>query len=130
MRLKSTVMIGLIMLISSSCRPLDPIIVHDIYHMFDPDYSLFEGVGYTGVMDKKDMQQLNSVFEKGKSGRMVIWANPDTGNHFKVTPKPVYTNRSTNQLCRQAELSSTIDGQPQEKMVTGCRNAQGIWVVK
>jgi len=80
-------------------------------------------------MDKHDKQQLNSAFEQGPSGQPVTWVNPDSGNNYQVTPQPAYTNQSTNQLCREAEIMATIDGQPQKTKTMACRNAQGEWVL-
>ena len=80
-------------------------------------------------MDKHDRQQLNNTFEQGKSGQPVTWVNPDTGNNYQVTPKPAYNNASTQQVCREAEIEATIDGQPQKTVSTACRNAQGQWVL-
>ncbi|MBT8359844.1 MAG: glycine zipper 2TM domain-containing protein [Desulfobacterales bacterium] len=80
-------------------------------------------------MDKQDKQQLNSAFERGPSGQPVTWVNPDSGNNYQVTPQPAYTNQSTNQTCREAEIMATIDGKPQKTKTSACRNAQGEWVL-
>jgi surface antigen len=80
-------------------------------------------------MDKHDRQQLNNAYETGPSGQPVTWVNPDTGNNYQVTPQPAYQSPSTSQMCREAEIEATIDGQPQKTVSTACRNAQGQWVL-
>lgn len=80
-------------------------------------------------MDKSDKQQLNNAYERGPSGQPVAWVNPDSGNSYEVVPQPSYTNPSTNQNCREAEITAIIDGQPQKTLTTACRNAQGQWVL-
>lgn len=80
-------------------------------------------------MDKQDKQQLNNAYERGPSGQPVTWVNPDSGNNYQVVPQQAYTNPSTNQVCREAEITATIDGQPQKTKTTACRNAQGQWVL-
>ena len=81
-------------------------------------------------MDKTDKLQLNNAYERGPSGQPVAWVNPDSGNSYQVVPQPAYTNPSSNQLCREAEILATIDGQAQTTKTTACRNAQGQWVLR
>jgi surface antigen len=81
-------------------------------------------------MDKYDRTQLNQAYETGPSGQPVAWVNPDTGSNYQVVPQPAYQNSSNNQVCRQAEITATIDGQPQKTMTTACRNDQGQWVIQ
>ena len=80
-------------------------------------------------MDKFDKQQLNNAYERGPSGQPVTWVNPDSGNQYQVVPQAAVTNQSTNQVCREAEITATIDGQPQKTVSTACRNEQGQWVL-
>jgi len=80
-------------------------------------------------MDKYDQQQLNNAYERGPSGQPVTWVNPDTGNNYQVVPQPSYTNTSTNQVCREADITATIDGKPENVVSTACRNSQGQWVL-
>lgn len=81
-------------------------------------------------MDKYDRMQLNNAYESGPSGQPVAWVNPDSGSSYQVVPQPAYQNSSTNQVCRQAEMMSTIDGQPQKTITTACRNEQGQWMLQ
>ena len=81
-------------------------------------------------MDKYDRTRLNQAYETGPSGQPVKWVNPDSGSNYQVVPQPAYQNSSTNQVCRQAEVMATIDGQPQKTMTTACRTDQGQWVIQ
>jgi len=89
-------------------------------------------VGYIvgNEMDKYDRKQLSNAYESGPSGQPVAWVNPDTGSSYQVVPQPAYQNSSNNQVCRQAEVMATIDGQPQKTTTTACRNNQGQWVIQ
>ncbi len=78
-------------------------------------------------MDKYDRMQLNNAYESGPSGQPVSWVNPDSGTNYQVVPQPAYQNSKTNQVCRQADVMVTIDGQPQNTKTTACRNDQGQW---
>jgi len=73
-------------------------------------------------MDKYDRMQLNNAYESGPSGQPVSWVNPDSGTNYQVVPQPAYQNSKTNQVCRQADVMATIDGQPQNTKTTACRN--------
>ena len=81
-------------------------------------------------MDKYDREQLNHVYERGISGQTSAWRNPDTGNQYTVTPQPAYSNPSTNQPCRQAEIQTVIDGKVETAYSTACRDSQGRWQLK
>ena len=81
-------------------------------------------------MDKYDRMQLNQACETGPSGQPVKWVNPDTGSNFEVVPQPAYQNSRTNQVCRQAEVTATIDGEPQKTTTTACRKDEGGWEFK
>lgn len=86
-------------------------------------------VGYIvgNEMDKYDRQQLNHVYERGVSNRPSAWVNPDTGNQYQVTPRPAYTEKSSQQVCRQAEVMAVIDGKQEKTYTTACRDANGHW---
>ena len=78
-------------------------------------------------MDKYDRQQLNHVYERTVSGSTSDWINPDSNNEYRVTPQPAYTNPSTNQPCRKAEIIALIDGKEQKTYSTACRDQNGEW---
>lgn len=81
-------------------------------------------------MDKYDRQQLNHVYERGVSGQTNAWRNPDSGNQYQVTPQPAYSNPTTNQPCRQAEIQTVIDGKRETAYTTACRDQYGHWQLK
>ncbi len=81
-------------------------------------------------MDKYDRQQINHVFERGVSGTPSAWVNPDTGNQFRVTPKPAYTLPKTQTVCREAEIVAVINGKPEKTYTTACRDNSGRWVLQ
>lgn len=78
-------------------------------------------------MDKFDRQQLNSVYETGRSGQAATWNNPDSGNTYNVTPQPAYTPPGNTQPCRRAEINAVIDGKAQKTYTTACRDEYGQW---
>ncbi len=78
-------------------------------------------------MDKYDREELNHVYERGMSGQTSSWQNPDNGNQFHVTPRPAYSNPSTQRPCRQAEIQAVIDGKRQTTYTTACRDTYGHW---
>ncbi|MEA3469315.1 MAG: glycine zipper domain-containing protein [Thermodesulfobacteriota bacterium] len=86
-------------------------------------------VGYMvgNEMDKSDQRQLSQVYEQGVSGQTSAWSNPDSGNQYRVTPQPAYSNPSTHRPCRQAEIQAIIDGKIETTHTTACRDANGQW---
>ena len=86
-------------------------------------------IGYIvgNEMDKYDRQELNHVYERGASNNTSAWINPDNGNRYNVTPQPAYSNPSSNQPCRKAEIIALIDGKEQKTYSTACRDQNGQW---
>lgn len=78
-------------------------------------------------MDSYDRRQLNHVYERGMSGQSSAWINPDTGNQFRITPRPAYSNHTNNKICREAEILAVIDGKDEKSHTTACRNQQNSW---
>jgi surface antigen len=46
-----------------------------------------------------------------------------------VTPKPAYRQPS-GQVCREAEILTTIDGRPEKVISRACRDYDGRWVIQ
>lgn len=65
------------------------------------------------------------AFERGYSGRPVVWRNPDNGRYGEVIPEPAY--RRGPQDCRDYIHKVYIDGRPQAMRGTACRNPDGTW---
>jgi len=80
-------------------------------------------------MDKQDRARLNQVYETSPSNRTTAWVNPDTGNEYKVTPRPAYRDSQTQRQCREAEILTTIDGKAEKMVTTACRE-DGRWVMQ
>ena len=82
-------------------------------------------------MDKQDRQQLNNAYERGPSGQVTSWRNPDKGNSYQVIPQPAYTQPGYSERpCRRAEVLSTIDGRTEKTYTTACRDESGQWVLQ
>ncbi len=81
-------------------------------------------------MDKADQKRLNTVYETSPSHQTTEWQNPDTGNHYEVTPEPAYNDPYSDRVCREAEILTTIDGKPEKVIATACRDENGRWVIQ
>lgn len=81
-------------------------------------------------MDKYDREQLNHVYERGMSNQTSAWINPDTGNQYRVTPKPAYTDPRTHRICRDAEIDAVIEGKRQKTYTRACRDEYGHWQIQ
>jgi surface antigen len=79
-----------------------------------------------GEMDRQDQEQLSQVYESGRSHATTSWVNPDTGNQYRVTPKPAYTSKR-GRPCREARVDATINGRPETIVTTACRAEDGMW---
>jgi len=77
-------------------------------------------------MDRQDREQLSHVYESGRSHATTSWVNPDTGNQYRVTPKPVYSGQR-GRPCREARVDATINGKEQTVVTTACRSDDGMW---
>ena len=86
-------------------------------------------VGYAvgNEMDKNDKTRLNQTLETAPSRQRTTWVNPDTRAEYTVTPQPVY--QSGGRECRQAEISSVINGKSETVVKTACRRPDGQWEI-
>ncbi len=80
-------------------------------------------------MDKQDRilaQQAELIaLERGQSGVVTPWRNPDNGRYGEVIPMEPY--RRGPQDCRDYTHRIFIDGRPQVMRSTACRNPDGTW---
>jgi surface antigen len=80
-------------------------------------------------MDKQDRMLAQraeyDAFERGPSGQVVRWQNPDNGRYGEVVPMAPY--RRGSQDCRDFTHTIFIDGRPQAMRGTACRNPDGTW---
>lgn len=65
------------------------------------------------------------AFERGQSGVVRTWKNPDNGRYGEVVPTRPY--KRGNLDCRDYTHKIYIDGQPQAMRGTACRNPDGTW---
>ena len=79
-------------------------------------------------MDKYDREQLNHVYERGVSGQISSWTNPEQGNQYRVAPRPAYQGAG-KRVCREAEIKAMlgVDGGIKRMSTTACRNLNGQW---
>ncbi|MBF0463244.1 MAG: glycine zipper 2TM domain-containing protein [Magnetococcales bacterium] len=86
-------------------------------------------VGYAvgNEMDKNDRTRLNQTLETAPSRQKTTWVNPDTRAQYTVVPQPVY--QSEGRECRQAEISSVINGKAETVVKTACRRPDGQWEI-
>ncbi len=86
-------------------------------------------VGYAvgNEMDKNDKNKLNHTLETAPSRQTTTWVNPDTRTEYAVTPQPAYQTEGRH--CRQAEISSIIDGRRETVVKTACRRPDGQWEI-
>ncbi len=75
-------------------------------------------------LDERDRRRVYDSLERSPSGRSTEWVNPDSGQHYAVTPREAYRGRR-GQPCREFVLTSDEYGNP----VTGtaCRKRDGSW---
>lgn len=76
-------------------------------------------------MDDTDRLKANQALEDTPTGNRVAWQNPDTGDHYSVTPTKTYETASGP--CREYTTEATIDGRPETVYGTACRQADGTW---
>jgi len=76
-------------------------------------------------MDDTDRLKANQALEDAPTGNRVAWQNPDTGDHYAVTPTKTYETASGP--CREYTTEATIDGRQETIYGTACRQADGTW---
>ncbi|PIE57724.1 MAG: hypothetical protein CSA33_06665 [Desulfobulbus propionicus] len=79
------------------------------------------------TMDQYDKRQLNHVYERGMSNQRLSWYNPDTGNQYRIIPKPAYRRKPGGPSCRRAQIEAIINGKRQVTYSTACRDRNGRW---
>jgi surface antigen len=85
-------------------------------------------------MDDRDRRLAEQAeieaFERGQSGVMVPWRNPDSGRHGEITPGASYRRAYDGGGywdCRDYTHRIYMDGRPQIVRGTACRNPDGTW---
>lgn len=65
------------------------------------------------------------ALEKGQSGNVTPWRNPDSGHRGEIVPSKPYQMSGRN--CRNYTHTIYIDGQPEVMKGTACRSNDGTW---
>ncbi len=79
-------------------------------------------------MDQQDRMRAAQAFEYNRTGQTTSWKNPDTGNHYEVTPTKTYeTDQGTP--CREFTMDAQVGDRPQQVYGTACRQADGSWKI-
>ncbi|ADC71141.1 MULTISPECIES: RT0821/Lpp0805 family surface protein [unclassified Thioalkalivibrio] len=78
------------------------------------------------TMDQVDRQQVSHTLEHNPDHRASTWQNPNTGYQYQATPTRTY--QAHGQDCREYQVQTTMNGQPETVNGTACRDAQGRWV--
>jgi surface antigen len=66
-----------------------------------------------------------AALERGRSGVVMPWRNPDSGHYGEVIPREAFMRGP--ETCRDYEHRVFIDGRPQVMRGTACRNPDGTW---
>lgn len=78
-------------------------------------------------MDETDRLKTAHTLETVRTGVPSTWQNPDTGNHYTVTPTGTYQSSGTP--CREYVVDAVIAGRPEKVYGTACRQPDGAWRV-
>ncbi len=83
--------------------------------------------GYVGSsMEAEDEARVQQTLETGRTGKTVIWQNPDTGNRYEVTPTRTYRTADRRD-CREYKTWVFVDGYEEQVTGTACRMPDGTW---
>jgi surface antigen len=83
--------------------------------------------GYVGSsMEASDEARVQQTLETGRTGKTVIWQNPDTGNRYEVTPTRTYRTADRRD-CREYTTWVFLDGYEEQVTGTACRMPDGTW---
>jgi surface antigen len=73
-------------------------------------------------MDKEDRRRAAYALEQN---RRMEWENAQTGARYEVVP--TQTSRLEGRECRNFQMTSYIDGRPEEITGVACRRSDGSW---
>ena len=78
-------------------------------------------------MDRQDRIRTAETMEYNRTGQAAQWKNPDSGNHYTVTPTRTY--ESNQGPCREFTMDAVVGGKTQQVYGTACRQADGSWKI-
>ena len=83
-------------------------------------------------LDKADKAYMERSTQDGleysKTGSVVVWNNPDSGNSGNITPSKTYQEPS-GRYCREFQQTIFVDGQEESAYGRACRNPDGSWEI-
>jgi len=77
-------------------------------------------------MDEADVQCTGQALERARDGQTVGWDNPDTGQHYNVTPSRTY-KQADGRYCRNYDATVKEGSRENRYKETACRNDTGVW---
>jgi surface antigen len=77
-------------------------------------------------MDKADQGCVGQAMEHAKENQSIAWDNPDTQEHYTVTPVRTFQTNE-GRYCREYQAQATVGGKVQETYGTACRQPDGAW---
>jgi len=77
------------------------------------------------TMDSQDQMRMQKVLETSKTGQVVRWTNPDSGNKYVVQPTKTFYNQ--NRPCRKFSTTAYIAGKKEAIYGKACRDSSGKW---
>jgi len=83
------------------------------------------GYLFGNELDKQDALNLQHAYARVPDGYTSTWKNPDKNTTYSVTPKNTYSRNG--QVCRDAEVYATTDGEPKNVIQTACDDGHGNW---
>ena len=80
------------------------------------------------TMDTQDKMRMQRALETSKTGQVVKWTNPDSGNRYTVKPTKTYYDSS--RPCRTFQTTAYINGKKEVINGKACRDGQGRWQMR
>ncbi len=77
-------------------------------------------------MEADDTARVQHTLETGRTGKTVIWNNPDTGNRYEMTPTRTYRT-ADRRNCREYTSWVFLGGYEEQVTGTACRMPDGSW---
>lgn len=75
-------------------------------------------------MDQNDRQNVAQALSENETR---TWTNPQTNANYRVDP--VDTVQRNGQLCREYEMTATVEGEPRQVEGLACQQSDGSWRV-
>jgi surface antigen len=79
-------------------------------------------------LDAQDRACVGRTLETVPTGQTVAWANPDSGAHYRATPRRTYQTDS-GRYCREYTTQARVGGRQQQVYGTACRQPDGSWEI-